>query len=998
MQDEARLYNDGVGVTGVQKTAKGHSRKAEEGTIVVGREHETLALRDATLRALRGQASLAFVSGEIGIGKTTLVREISDEAAAGGVRVVSGLCYDLEMTRPYSPWIDLARLYHPEAGEPTLPESIRRVVDGAVPPSTELAGQFEDFLTELAGTRGLLLVLEDLHWSDQASLELLRILARRVRELPIAIVATYRDTDLTPEMPLYRMLPALVREPRATRVNLHRLSNSALRTLVDQHYQLPDPDAQRLVDYLARYAEGNPFFTEEVLYALEADRILSPVDRSPNGVAWTLGDLEALQMPPLVQQVIEGRLSRLDETTREALQIASVIGQEIPLPLWQQLTELDDDQLAATVEAAMVAGLIDEVPNRQGLAFNHALVREALYNSLFLLRRRGLHRRIAEIMSSDPLPDPDTIAHHFYLAGDQRAADWLILAGRRSIEAAAYMAAAARFGEALVIFDRDASRLDDHTWLLFETAEAYRYIDTGRALGYLDTALDRGREAGDKAVVAVGTWLRGRIRAFAGENSVDELDEGVRLYEALSEDDRVRIAASSLRHVVSYGTLSQMLAHFGRHREAIDLANRFLEMLARGQIPRDPNEIGEAHMALALSYAAIGDVERARVEFAASRRRREEVGNPHGVAGAYDWEYVALDKSYFADNAAAGRRTIQLADEYWARSDFARLIDSQVIPHITEGHILLGEWTEARRRAETCLEIPILRTGSMLLLTELDQLQGNYDQALVRIRAALPNGPDTAPSVWLAHNTMEMMRVAFELELERGNLERASEWAATYGQWARWTGRLPALAKHRLIDAALARARGDFDTATRYARDVIQLATKPRQPLPLMTANRLLGELAVERGELSEASKHLGDALAIAEAAEAPYEIARCKLALARHAAASGDRQRADELLDAATTIAQELGARPLLAEIERAGSVAAVASQPKEIPGGLSPREVDVLRLVARGMTDAEVAQALSISPRTVGRHLSSVYSKLGVSSRTAATAFAFEHGLARD
>ena len=957
-------------------------------------------MREAILRALRGQASLAFVSGEIGIGKTTLVRELAEEAAASGVRVVTGLCYDLEMTRPYSPWIDLARLYQPEPGEPQLPESIRRVTDGVVPPSTELAGQFEDFLIELAGRRGLLLVLEDLHWSDQASLELLRVLARRVRELPIAIVATYRDTDLTPETPLYRMLPALVREPRSTRVNLHRLTKEALRALIDQHYKLAEQDAVRLVNYVARYAEGNPFFTEEVLYALEADRILSPVDdcASQNSIAWTLGDLEALQMPPLVQQVIEGRLSRLDESTREALQIAAVIGQEIPLSLWQELTGMDDDQLAEIVEAAMVAGLIDEVPNRHSLAFNHALVREALYNSLFLLRRRGLHRRIAEIMASDSLPDPDTIAHHFYLAGDQRAADWLILAGRRSIQAAAYMAAAARFEEALAILDRDGSRLEDHTWLLFETAEAYRYIDTSRALGYLDTALDRGREASDAAVVAVGTWLRGRIRAFAGENSVQELEEGVRLYEALSEADRARIAASSLAHVVSYGTLSQMFAHFGRHREAIDMANRFFDMLARGETKRDPNEIGEAHMALALSYAAVGDTERARSEFAASRRRREEVGNPHGVAGAYDWEYVALDKSYFADNASACRRTIRLADEYWGRSDFIRLVDSQVIPHITEGHILLGEWSEARRRAETCLEIPVLRSGCILLLTELDALQGNYEQALARIRAALPNGPDTKPSVWLAHNTMEMMRVAFELELERGNLEGAGEWAATYGLWARWTGRLPALAKHRLIDAALAKAQGQLDTAARYARDVIELATKPRQPLPLMTANRLLGEIDTERGELDAAAKHLSEALAIAEAGEAPFEIARCKLALGRHAAAAGDKARAQELLEAARAIAQELGARPFLAAAEKLEQVDAAPARPAEIPGGLSPREVDVLRLVARGMTDAEVAEALSISPRTVGRHLSSIYSKLGVGSRTAATAFAFEHGLARD
>ncbi len=933
----------------------------------------------------------------MGIGKTTLVRQIVEETGQQGIRVVSGLCYDLETTRPYSVWIDLARMYRPVAEEPTLPTGIERMATGGVPPPVELAGQFEDFLRDLAGTRGLLLVLEDLHWSDQASLEVLRVLSRRVRNDPIAIIATYRDIDLTPQAPLYRMLPSLVREPKATRVVLHRFDRSDIASLVKRHYPLASGDSRRLVDFLNRYAEGNPFFVEEVLHALEADRILirrQPLDQIGDPF-WSLGDLEKLQMPPLVQQVIDGRLARLDNSTREALEIASVIGQEVPPPLWQALTERDVDHLAPIVEEAMAIGILEELSNRNSLSFTHALIREALYNSLFLLRRRELHRVIAEYLADDPLPDPDTVAHHFYLAGDPRAADWLIVAGRRSIEAAAYMAAAARFEEALSILDRNAARRDDHTWLLFETAEAYRYVDTAKSIGLLDLALDRGREIGDRAILATGTWLRGRIRAFAGENSVEELDRGVSLYEGLSAGERQRIRASHLSHVVSYGTLSQMLAQFGRHKEAIDRANTFFQMLEDGEIERDANEIGEAHMGLALSYAAIGDVDRARSEFAASRRRRNEVNNSHGVAGAYDWEYVALDKAYLADNPAACRETIRLADEYWSRSDFTRLIEIQSPPHITEGHILLGEWEEARRRAEACLEIPILRSGSTLLITELDLLQGNFEQAAARIRSALPDGHNTEPSVWLAHNTMEMLRVAFELELVQGNHQEARAWANAYGKWATWTDRLPALAKHRLNDIALAFAEGELDLAGRKASDLIDFAKSPRQPLALMSAHRWFGRVYLGKGNLDDSQSHLDLALKIAKSCDAPLEIARSMLALALLARAQNDLDVATGLADTAREIGERLSARPFLQEVEEFSRLPQPARS-STVPGGLSPREIDVLRLVARGMTDAEVAEALSISPRTVGRHLSSVYSKLEVSSRTAATAFAFEHGLA--
>ncbi|MFW6074170.1 MAG: helix-turn-helix transcriptional regulator [Chloroflexota bacterium] len=959
----------------------------------VGRELESETLRESISRCLAGQASITFVSGEIGIGKTTLVREVSDAFDAEGVRVVAGLCYDLETTAPYSPWIDLARFYSPQRGNPPLPDAIESVIEGNVPPAAELAGKFEDFLKDLAGNHGVLLILDDLHWSDQASLEMLRILTRRIQRFPIAIVVTYRDTDLTSSHPLFRMLPILVREANATRVHLRRLGSDALATLIDQRYGLPPADRRRLVDYIVGYAEGNPFFTEEILHALEAERILHKA--TDTGGRWSLGDLETFQMPALVLQVIEGRLATLDERSRDALQIAAVIGQEIPLRIWQQLSGLSGDDLAQIAEEAMRVGLIEELPGRQRLSFRHALVREALHQKVFLLRRRALHREIADILAAEPAPDPDTVAHHYYLASDQRAAYWLIEAARRSIQAAAYLSAARQFEEALAVLRRDESRRGEYIWLLFETAEAYRYVDTSRALGYLDSALDHGRAEGDDTIVAVATWLRGRIRAFAGENSLDELDAGVVMYESLTDDQRQRIRKSSLRNVISYGTLSQMLAHFGRHKDAIASAERFFAMLEKGEIEREINEVGEAHMALALSYAAVGELERSRQEFERSRRHRMEVGNHHGVAGAYDWEYVALDKAYFADDAQASRRTIALADSAWSRSDFARLISAHLPPHITEGHILLGEWDEARARADACSEIPVLRSGSALILAELDRLQGFYELAEARIRRVLPKGPDTEPSAWLAHNTMEMLRVATELQLDQKCVDEARRWAAAYGRWARWTGRLPSLAKYGVIEATVALAAGELDRAEKKAQEIIEFASSPRQPLPLMSAHRILGDVATLRGD-EDRDGHLAAALRIAQAAEAPYEIARCYLAIAQQERLTGNELRTRELLDLAQEIAERIQAHPLLEQIEQARRSPAKVPTTLAIPGGLSQRELEVLKLVARGMTDAEVAEQLFISPRTVGRHLSSIYDKLGVNSRTAATAFAYEHDLA--
>ena len=969
-------------------------RVAGKGSVIfVGREQEVEGLRTALLDSLAGRASLAFVSGEIGIGKSTLVQQVAAEAAGQGVRVLSGLCYDLETTAPYSPWIDLVRLYRPGADELHLPPEIGGLLEGSTPSPPSIAGEFERFLLALSDTRGVLLILEDLQWADQASLELMRILARRLRPYPIAIVATYRDTDLQPRVPLYRMLPTLIRETRAARVSLPRLDRTAVDAYVRGRYELSEPDAERLVNYVSRFAEGNPFFSEEVLHALETERIL--IERGP-GEAWWLGDLDTFQMPLLLRQIIDGRLARLSEETRDALQIAAVIGEEIPLPLWQEMTGLDIDDLAGIVDDAMSSGLIEESAGRQHLRFRHALVREALYDSLILLRRRVVHRQVGDILAAGPTPDPDTVAHHYFLAGDAKVADWLILAARRSIQAASYLAAAAKFEEAIAILEQDESRAEDRTWLLLELSEAYRYVDAPRALSYLDIALEHGRETGDDALVTIATWLRGRTRALAGENSLAEIDAAIERYESLPPDQVLRIQSSSLGPVVSYGALAPLLAHFGRHRQAIESAQRFFELLDAGKIERNPNEIGDAYFALGISYAVLGEIDRARGAFESARRRRVETGHHHGVAAAYDWEYVLLDKAYFADDAALGQRTIQLADEAWMKSDFVQILDEDVVPHVTEGHILLGEWEEARKRANACLAISVLRSGSTLLLAELDRLQGHHDTARSRIRAAIPYGSEIEPSVWLAHNTMEMMRVAAELALDREDLDRAQEWIAAYGRWAEWTERLPSIATFKLLRAQFERMSGNLDKAAAIAREGLEFASSPRQPLPIMVSHRILGGIATVKGALDEAETHLTVALEIARAAEAPLELASCKLSLAELERARGNQSAAAALIQESLEIAGHLKAQPLLDRIVRFERAEGPAVAVVEAPGGLTPREVDVLRLVARGMTDAEVADQLHISPRTVGRHLSSIYDKLAVNSRTAATAFAYEHGLA--
>ena len=178
------------------------------------------------------------------------------------------------------------------------------------------------------------------------------------------------------------------------------------------------------------------------------------------------------------------------------------------------------------------------------------------------------------------------------------------------------------------------------------------------------------------------------------------------------------------------------------------------------------------------------------------------------------------------------------------------------------------------------------------------------------------------------------------------------------------------------------------------ANQALALASAPRQPLALLATHRLLGELATDRGDFDGARQHLVEALALADACEAPFERALTLVAMAELAIASGDAAAARPLLAEARAICEPLGARPTLERVAALETV--IVGAPKlHYLAGLSAREVEVLRLVAEGLTDAEVASQLFLSPRTVGSHLRSVYNKLGVNSRAAATRFAVEHGL---
>ncbi len=955
-----------------------------------GREAEVALLRESLREAFNGHGRLVLIGGEAGIGKTALVETLAADAHDLGALVLFGGCYELAMTPPYGPWSELLSGDLPREGLPPVPPLAGGEGALAAPSQDVLFSQMLEFFRELAARKPVVLVLEDQHWAEPASLELLRFIARSLRDVRLLIFVTYRDVELTAQSPLYRYLPQFVREARPVRVSLRRIASESIRQLVVDRYDLPDDEEERLVQYLDHYAEGNPFFTEELLRSLEHDGLLVA-----SGGTWRLGDLSETQVPLLIRQIIDTHVAWLDDEAQQLLQVAAVIGTEVPLSLWREAAGADDDALHRTIEQALAARLLVELPGGAGLRFDHALVREALYDGMLLPRRLAWHRKIGEILATRPNADPDTVAHHLERAGDPRAAHWLVNAGERAGRARATQDAVERYEQALRLLERDDDSAAERGWLLCNLAEAYRYNDPQRALGYLEQAAWLTEQVQDRALNAIVLWSRARIRGFIGENTLAELRQAVEAYDALSPEDHERVLSMGRGYAGSQGPLTQWLAHHGRFDDAIRVGEGCLARQQGELSPAHHSEIAHALFGLGLAYAATGKPDEGRAALERASQHFAGLGNNFMAAAALKWVLLEAVLIYYPADLDARS---EVRDEYarlWVQTTTGTAYrDGRPLLALFPEQIARGDWDEAWEGAQEYQTTSFLRVDCLAAMAEIERSRGQWESAWARVQVGIPHGTQTEPSSPFFVRTLALQRVAAELALDEGRLDLAREWIDAHDYWLDWSDRLTDRASGLLLRARLRLQEGDSAQARDLAQAALDRARVPRQPLVLLAVLRFLGDRDTASGAFESAALALDESRRLADACGAAYERALTQLSQAELVLAMGRESEIAPLLEAAREVFERLGAVPALeraAEIERRQPARPVL----RTAGGLSVREVEVLQLVAKGMTDADVAEALFISPRTVARHLQSVYNKLGVNSRTAATAFAFEHGL---
>jgi DNA-binding CsgD family transcriptional regulator len=996
---------------------------ARPAAVLVGRARERILLREELAAALGGRGRLVLLGGEAGIGKTSLARDLTREAEDLGVCVLASHCYDLTNTPPYGPWLDLLdgdRL-RPLVAPPAA------FAGGRLKQVTDQAALFADVrrcLAELAAARPVFVLLEDLHWADPASVELLRHIAPYVGQWRVLLVVTYRVNDLTRRHPLYQHLPALVREADGMRLDLRGLDREALRGLVAGRFRLADADAERLVAYLERHAEGNPFFTVELLRALQEEGLLRPgSDRS------FLGELARVVVPPLLHQVIEVRVARLGEEMRQPLAIAAVIGQEVPLDLWATVADLDDEALLAIVERAVEAQLLETDRDGTRVRFVHALTREALYEGILAPRRRSWHRRVAESLMARLRADPDTVAFHLQEAGDPRAWVWLVQAGDRAQRVYAWRTAierlrmATRFLDGVEDEDRMRCRLACRIgWLA-------RFSDPAGAVSAVEEAARTAARLGESVLAAELGWLRGVLLFYSDHvrAGVAEMAEGKRRLDAIetapfdaagvpvvtesgfvaglpwvdavdsSQDDvaveRFRDGGQRFRR----GCLIWQLASSGQPGAVTDDDQQFV---ALADVPESSSTnraaVAFTYHGFAIDHAAMGRPDAARMAWTRARELFAEFDHHALIAFSLLTQARDVGHTYAAAIPDVRRRLAAEAEAALSRAGGA--LRPGISPRLAwlGCFVLDGCWAEAVRILD---DLPV--PGNCYLRREmtdtralLARLRGEREIAWAQIRPLFPDGPATEPGDIIQQEGLCLQRLAADLCLDEGNRTTARAWLEAHDRWLAWSGGVLGRADGQLGWARWHRAAGDRGRSRDLATEALSLAAAPEQPLVRLAAHRLLGEIDTADKQFAAGEDHLTAALDLAAACETPFERALTRLAFAELRLAAGSMGEAGTMLDEVRRICASLGAAPTLARAEALAGRA--GKPPTEIyPAGLTPREVEVLRLLAQHRTDKEIAEELFVGPRTVQTHVANILNKLGVDNRRAAAAEAARVGL---
>jgi DNA-binding CsgD family transcriptional regulator len=976
--------------------------------VLVGREEQMAALEDAFASVRQGGPSAVLLGGEAGVGKSRLVSEFSHQVAEAGARVLTGGCLELGTDGlPFAPFTAVLRdLVHDMGADQVasmLPGRTTRGLARLLPelgepdtsgePGEARARLFEEVLSaleQLARHSPVVLVIEDAHWADRSSRDLLTFLIGNQRAISgLLIVVTFRSDEMHRTHPLRPMLAALDRIDWVERVELPRLTRPDTSELAVRI--LGRRPADDLADALYHRSEGNPLFVEALLCCD--------------------GELSA-ELPESLRDLLLDSVRRLPEDTQEVLRVASAGGATTGHQLLAAVSGLEDAALISALRPAVTANVLRV--QADGYAFRHELIREALHEDLLPGEHGRLHGRFAEAIDANPALVPPgraaiEVAHHWHSAHDSVWA--LIGAWRAAAQAGRAVAPAERLSllaRVLELWDQvpdAAERIGaDHARVLEEATNAAR--DAGefeRGIALVNSALKELDPATDPVRVARLLEHRGDFKMHLGRKEFpDDFFAALQIVPADAPTARIEILLSAARCVPHVPTESSYA------EEALALARQV------------GDEVGEAHalLSLAMFHAGAGQ------ESSVGSDPIELIAQARGMAeraGAYDLvAKAAINESHLLEGAGEHERAVEAARRGTTGQDaqyVTRTTRSVLMINQAEPLLALGRWDEALVVAQEAREVqlaslPLHRAFMQVIKGRVALARGQADAATeaTSTAAELLRDSQGEEQYQFPFSVLEISLLLATAGAAAG-VEAASRALDDYhlsSASPRYAWPLVVAAARACVTAARQagatqdeQLRGDTAALADRLRTVAEkletFGQAQRASRLTFAAADAQAVLLLSSGSSGEAGELLGawdQAAAAWAAVSEPYPQAQALLHAAEVALACADRDGAADRLRRAAALAARLGAGPLADETAILARRARIRVQEGTDSSagagdfGLTGRELEVLRLIATGRSNREIAAELFISPKTASVHVSNILGKLGAASRGEAAA----------
>lgn len=1000
--------------------------------IVIGRTAELTALHLLLERAKSGKGQVVLLSGEAGIGKSRLAAEAKTYATTQGFLLLQAQCFPTDRSCPYSPLLELLRSHFasqsrteistelkPFAREfaqlipdlvPPLPDSV------PIPPLTPLEPEQEKrrlfealtrWFTGLATKQPVLLIVEDLHWSDETSLEFLHYLARRCAAHPLLVLLTYRSDEVHPS--LSHFLAQLDRERLTQEFALAPLTQSDVSAMLDaifdfrrSVFMVPRFLQGELLDAMYTLTEGNPFIIEELLKSL-----IEAGDIYYEQGSWKRKPLSELHIPRSVQDALQQRTGHLSEGARQVLNLAAVAGRHFDFALLQELTQQDEVQLLRLIKELIAAQLVVEESAEQ-FAFRHALTQQAVYAELLVRERKALHCTIAEtferLYASSVEAHLADLASHFSEAGVwEKALEYGQRAGEQAQALYAPQAATLHFSRAL-----DAASHLSHTppaSLYRARGLAYEILgEFERARSDQETALQLAHEASDRhtewqALLDLGLLWAGRNYAQSG----DYYQQALALAGAM--DDPATLAHSLNRLGNWYLNVEQPREALRCHQEALATFQALsdwrgkaatLDLLGMASFLSGDLILGTTYCQQAIVLLR---------ELDDRQRLISSLVTLMMCGGVYETETLVPVEVGFADSLHFGEQALKIAGEIGQRSDEAHTLIQMAMClgprgeyaralEVAQRGLAIAEelehrqWMTAGHRALGALYLDLLALSEARQHLEqalaLAQEVGSWNW--IRIISGF-----LAPAYLLRHDQASADSIL------TATLEPDAA-MQTLGQRLVWAAR-----------ADLALARDDPHLALHITDQLLASAFGLSSESSIPRLAKLRGEALTKLKQTAEAETILQDARTAAlKHGLRPLlwriYLAQGKLAHTQRRYEEAERRFAEALeliKDLASSLPDEVFQQHFL---QHAQALFPRTRQPsphrltKKTFEGLTQRERAVAALIARGKSNREIADLLVVAPRTIETHVHSILSKLGFTSRAQIAVWAAEKGLLND